>query len=188
MGIPRLSKYNDHAQVEANKAWEAKCRPLLDKVYRDWGYEPVRCETTKYDLKLVNHREPALMVEEKYLKHTYDELAIEIMQDLVKHELGWFYNIEADWLSYIMFKNGELNHVYIIDWYSFKAWYLDEWLSSRTNQAAYRGYYLMEPGGYGLTLNLIIKIKDARRWVLNEFEGLKQYIMLSDYIPLESPE
>ncbi len=158
MGIPRLNDFYNPAEIAKAVASEKAMQPYLDSSYRDLGYSLYRCATKGYDLRLTDGQGRSYDVEEKILKHSYREFAIEILQDIVTRDPGWFYTTRCQWLSYSMCDQGELSYVYILDWPEFKRWFVYVHLSDKQDRERYRGRYLIESRGKGLTLNLLVPL------------------------------
>jgi hypothetical protein len=93
-------------------------------------------------------------VEEKYREGDFGDFLIEVVQDLVSENRGWFYTTKADIISYIICKNKIPTSVYFVHWKNFKDWYLT------TGYKNYRRQFLIiSDRGYGVTLNIGIKWK-----------------------------
>jgi len=132
---------------------EFKAQGRMDYWYQSNGFEIISREgTRKRDLVLARDGN-RIRVEEKYRTGNYRDLLVEIEQDLVTRDPGWFYSEDMDRLSYVIldeFQRHKPEHVYWVNWPRFKDW-LFHYLKDNKKQTA-----IISPAGYGLTLNLAI--------------------------------
>ena len=145
MDTPRNSK-----EVDDFVAFEGNMQIELDKVYIKLGYEPVRDNPNKqYDLYLrINNR--LYKTEEKIRQiSSYDDFLIEIVQDLVSGDPGWFATTGCDYLSYVLCKNDVIQLVYFVQWQRFKDWFISTYLPAHK-----KGDYVYSGRGYGATINI----------------------------------
>lgn len=146
-------------EVKASFAFEARMKPYMDAWYLSRGHRIVTRQGNKqYDLKLVLRGfEDEWLVEEKFRRGIYGDLLIELMQDVVTGEPGWFHHTRCQSLHYV-FCNGERGAekpalVYCLHWQPFKNW-LVEWAGTTSHHNV-----INSRRGYGLTLNLVVPVR-----------------------------
>lgn len=136
---------------------ERQSQPAMDRFYRARGHRIVsRRGTKQYDVILdvfgdPNRRE---LVEEKYRTgHKYNDVLIELIQDVASGELGWFFHTGCDTLHYIWCGAlGQPIELQRIKWNPFKDWFL-----------GYLGYVkkhtaIVSERGWGITLNVAVPL------------------------------
>lgn len=138
---------------------EAEGQALLDDFYRARGYAVDRSVAGReHDLAL-ERAGRRFTVEEKIRSVAYDDILIELIQDVPSGNLGWFYTEEFDYLVYAVVAGGELRRVTVIDWPRFRKWfgrvYFDR-LRERRRPPALR----LSLEGYGVTVNLPVPVSD----------------------------
>lgn len=127
---------------------EKEQQPRMDAFYRlFWSCEPNRSGACiEYDLEL----ERFGTVEEKFRFQQYNDILVEIVQDLQSFQRGWFYTSDADYLFYITVVNGWPVNLWRTRMPAFHAWCLDFW-AKKPRQTA-----IISSQGKGVTLNLSI--------------------------------
>lgn len=92
-------------------------------------------------------------VEEKFIQGDFNEFCIEILQDMISRNPGWFYTTKADILMYVACepKTWRPIRAFAIHWADFKKWWVG-YLSEHHIPKA-----IISPKGYGLSLNLAIR-------------------------------
>ena len=133
-----------------------------NQIFADIFYKKMGCEfklngTLPHDLFINGKR-----VEEKYRIGKYSDILIEILQDTRsivgerKNALGWFYTEQMEWLFYFMDCDAEKGpkKLYAFDWHRFK-----KHIWNRLEEKKFHKFHTSS-GGYGLTLNLLLPIKE----------------------------
>ena len=135
----------------------------MDSVYQKWGFEIDRTGSCKqYDLKL--HKDNGIIkVEEKFNfvpnGTKYDQMIVEIIQDLPSGGLGWFHYCKAGWLmwAYCPISHTEPPvYFYIISWPVLRQTTIDKlklhkWINLNVVKS-----------GYGLTINVPIRFDEIQ--------------------------
>jgi hypothetical protein len=167
-------EYNHFTVVE--KAIQVQ----MDKFYYQLGYTVLRQPTRQYDLLINNHP-----VEEKIRQNIpnspnpdfrngdYSDILIEILQDMPSHKPGWINTVKADSLHYVMCQNSAAKHLYIIPFYDFRKWFFDDYLKNNPH-----GIYIISPKGYGLTLNIPVKIDTIPPNLWKKENVIKQLMLI----------
>tara|TARA_Y100000296_G_C5048242_1_gene193452 strand:+ start:25 stop:537 length:513 start_codon:yes stop_codon:yes gene_type:complete len=161
---------NDATKIEFN--FEAEMNKYM-KIYYDYcGYKYDFRGDRKKDIKLF-YKNVAISVEHKYRKVEYNDILVEILQDMVsfytspEKAKGWLYECEADSLFYIICKEVEdiIRPVYFYDiqFKLFRNW-LFNWLKIN------KGIYRTSVGGWGVTLNVAIPINVIPSDLLKKYE------------------
>jgi len=125
---------------------EKQSQLILDTFYinKNWKFDrSVACK--KYDL-LINN----VYVEEKFRYEDYDDFLIEIIQDVITRNAGWYYTTEPGWLFYIV----KDEYLYTVIWSRFKEWFINE----LKNGTKFKPVISIQ--GFGYTINLAIKWDD----------------------------
>lgn len=148
---------------------EKIAQSYMDKWYRSFGYVIVnRTGTKQRDLILMKNN-VEIRVEEKFREKDYGDLLIEIIQDVVSNNPGWFYSETFDRLSYVTVDNNyKPVQIYWIKFVKFKSWLFD-YLTKKK-----RAEVVFSPLGYGLTMNLPISWQSIP----------KEYYQKFDYDPI----
>ena len=134
---------------------ERGSQKLIDQFYKyqGWNYDRSgSCET--YDVIIEEAK-----VEEKFRYEDYGDFLIEVMQDVISCNMGWYYKTHAERIFYII-KDKTL---YSIDWFYFK-----KWLKNNYSNLRITGRISVQ--GYGLTVNIAIKWLDIPRDLYKTFD------------------
>ena len=86
--------------------------------------------------------------------YIYDDILIELVQDICTKDWGWLYISRADKLHYIICINKKPNYFYSINLNPFKKWFFD-WITKIDNPK-----FIFSNRGWGSTINIAVKIKD----------------------------
>ena len=171
---------NNREQTRAYTEAERNAQRQLDMFYKNLGQPILRQPTKQYDLILDGFR-----VEEKIRfsnpnspnpsirNGNFSDFLIEIMQDIVTNNPGWFYTTDADKLHYILCQYSMPKILYVIEWDSFKKWFLDDYLHQNLI-----GKYVISIKGYGLTLNISVPISEVPVNLYKPYNLIKQLMFL----------
>jgi hypothetical protein len=93
-------------------------------------------------------------VEEKARRGEYDDVLVELIEDLKTGDLGWIYQTKADKLIYSFFDNKgkNPNKIYMFDMETIK-----NYLFNNIKELIHNSN--ISPKGYGLTLNVFLPLK-----------------------------
>ena len=156
--------------IEKDVEFEERMNVYMEKLYRLCGYGIIWNGDKQKDVTLIVDGEKQL-VEHKYRrcpKTIWDDILVEIMQDMVSHNLGWIYVCGADSLHYVICpgeKNNEyISYYYDIDMRKFKAW-LGEWLKINRYPK-----YITSLEGYGVTLNLAVPLDEIPEALIKRYD------------------
>jgi len=146
--------------------YETLQQDKIDTIYKKLGYIVDRSQNCKsFDLKL----DDGFMIEtyeEKFRsKNTekYNDFGIEIIQDIVSNNLGWFYTTKASYIIQIHQDETDNNCLYIINWSMFKCWFKENYRQVNT--------ILREcKTGFGFTLNIYIKWEEIPVTIYDKIE------------------
>ena len=143
---------------------EAKMQPFMDMIYRRWGYNEIRERSCRaFDVELVgalpenSHHKSA--IEEKYLfvDNPYNQMLVEIMQDVKSANLGWFYHCRAPWLAWMYCPESRVDppyEIHFIKWPVLKQLVITKLESSKWANVS------IVKDGFGLTVNVPIRFDD----------------------------
>ena len=135
--------------------FECEMNQYMKAYYVMCGYEYDFRGDKQKDVILYSDNEK-ILVEHKFRKVEYNDILVEIVQDLKTNASGWLYECEADDLHYVICKEAEGNmrpiYFYDIKFKLFRNW-LFEWLMQN------KGHYRTSNKGWGITLNLAVPIK-----------------------------
>ena len=117
------------------------------------------------------------LVEHKYRRcpgRIWDDILVEIMQDMKTHNLGWIYGCGADRLYYVIcqgeINNENVSYYYDIDMPKFKEW-LFGWLKTEK-----RPQHIKSLNGYGITDNIAVPLDIIPEKIIIK----KNYIIKND--------
>lgn len=149
---------SDIARFYPALANEQRLARLMDDFYRGRGLEVVkRTSGSAYDAVLRKNG-ITYTVEEKFRLRRHEDLAIEVVQNVLDGYVGWLSKVKADNLHYV-FCQGERGAevpavVYALDWPAFRDWYVA--------RLAQRGHAdcIVSRKGVGVSLNLLLRIEE----------------------------
>lgn len=129
---------------------EQAMRPFMDDDYQARGHTIVTRKGSKeYDLILRIGNDQR--IEEKYRSRVYADLLVEIVQDVVTGDLGWFYKTRCDFLHYIFCPDWvQPTDYWRISWRHFKSWFQRDFLKQKHHR------FVLSQQGYGYTLNIAV--------------------------------
>lgn len=152
--------------VEINKfkAFERKVQHQLDVFYKQIGWDVKRDSQRTHDL-WVN----GVKIEEKIRSEIRNDLAIEICQDILSGNRGWFSTVKAVGVFYVMCENSIAVKLFSIHWYLFQHWLIENYLPTHPI-----GQYIASVKGYGATVNLKIPIAYIPCDIYDEYDIVSQ--------------
>lgn len=151
-------------EKEQFKAFERKIQKQMDIFYKQSGYIIRRDGCKAHDLLIDN-----TPVEEKIRSEKRADILVEIIQDMVTFNPGWLYTTKAETLNYIMCQDGLAAVLYKIFFPGFKRWLFDTYFKKH-----WRGIYIISFRGWGLTLNIPIKIWEIPDLIIQEVPIIEQ--------------
>ena len=162
-----MSKYKKFDFWNSSEVkYETLQQDKIDIIYKKLGYSLDRSKNCKsFDLTL----DDGFMIEtyeEKFrTKNTekYSDFGIEIIQDVVSNNLGWFYTTKADYIIQIHQDETENKCLYIIKWSMFKIWFKENYKEVNTILRDCKT-------GFGFTLNIYIKWKEIPSNIFKKIE------------------
>lgn len=146
-------------EVKEFFAREARMKPKMDAIYQAFGHCVVhRNGNKKYDLVLDMACSGVHRTHEE--KFRFDEIAygdvlVEILQDFITCDPGWYYHCEADYLHYVICPFEVPVTLYRFNWSLFKP-FVVEWMQKHQRKLP----TLDSIKGYGLTFNYSIPFRD----------------------------
>jgi len=121
---------------------EKESQEFMDLFYKSKGWTFNRESACKeYDIIIEECK-----VEEKFRYNDYNDFLIEIIQDIISFNKGWYYETKAKKIFYII--NDQ--KLYSIDWDKFKNWFKLEYKNIKFRP-------IISIMGWGLTINIAIK-------------------------------
>src|SRR3990167_10587470 len=96
---------------------DKKADPFLDRLYNKLGGQIIkRAPNYKFDDwdKILKFKNITYKIEEKARIGTYEDVLIEIIEDLKTGDLGWFYQTKAERLIYCLFENKKSQEPYVV--------------------------------------------------------------------------
>ena len=154
---------------------DKRADPFLNNLYKKLGGEIVSVHPdNKFDDwdKIVKFPNITYKIEEKARIGTYEDVLIEILEDIKTGDLGWFYQTKADRLIYCLFENKDSLEPYVV--YAFKIEVLKNYYFENAKEL-FRTSNL-SPKGYGLTLNVFLPLELGQKI----FEASKEEFILTD--------
>ncbi len=136
---------------------DKRADPFLDNLYKKLGGEiTARHPDSKFDDwdKIVKFPSITYKIEEKARIGDYDDVLVEIIEDVKTGDLGWFYQTKADRLIYCLFESEESLEpyvVYVFDIQKLKNYYFEH------AKELFRQSNISDKG-YGLTLNIFLPL------------------------------
>lgn len=129
--------------------FERKIQRQLDDWYKSKGWMPDRTVSCRhFDLTL-----NGTTVEEKIRQEIHSDILVEIIQDMVTNDPGWFYVSDAKLLHYVFAMDSNLEKLLCLNLPEFKKWLKNDWWHNHLS-----GSYKISTKGWGLTLNLVVPI------------------------------
>ena len=159
--------------IEAAKplfAFEGRMNKYMDKLYRFHQYEIIWNGDRQKDVTLIIDGEKKLIEHKyRYFPHKiWNDILVEIVQDIPSNEKGWIHECQADILTYIICQGDKMNeyivHYYDIQFKEFRAW-LWEWISQNKNPQFKPCF-----SGYGVTLNIVVPLNDIPEYLIKRYE------------------
>lgn len=143
-------------QVSESFGHERMMQPMADAFYTGRGHVvETRKGTQEFDLVLLTKGNRRELIEEKFRGAVWDDVLVEIVQDLASGDLGWLYHCQSDYLHYFMCPNWQyIEAMYRIKWQPFRKWLIEEYMPNR------RLKFVISRQGYGLTLNISVPLRD----------------------------
>ena len=145
--------------IEAAKpffAFEKEMDVFMEKYYKDKGCIVHKTGDKQKDITL-SYNGIETSIEHKYRKVIYDDILVEIIQDVKSNNSGWLYECGADKLHYIICQpvEGIMQPIYFhkITFKSFKDWFF-RWYEVEK----YPEHRTCKDKGYGLTLNVVVPL------------------------------
>lgn len=131
---------------------EKQAQELIDKFYLSRGHEIETRKGNKHrDLVLLRGGQQRERIEEKFRFNSFGrDLLVEVMQDLVSGDVGWFSETRCDYLHYVLCDNQNVPYrLYRIKWRDgFPNWYCQYLMENKKAEA------IISKRGWGLTVNL----------------------------------
>jgi len=141
--------------------FEKDVQNILDQYYIKRNHTVDRSGACKEFDCILDDKEK---VEEKIRDGLFNDILIEIIQDIITFQPGWGITTKSDYIHYVMCLNKLPIRLYRIDWKIFKPWYFDFLKTYR------HGKYIISPKGWGLTLNMLISINDIDKSCIVKYE------------------
>ena len=149
-----------NSKTKENFDFESRMNKYMQTYYESKGYDVVWESDVLKDVVLIKNGEET-KVEHKYRRfesaHQYDDILIEVIQDVKDKSMGWLYTSGADILNYIIClktQHGEKpDRFYAFYLSEFKNWFYNY---IETNHIK----YVTSKDGYGITINISVPIKD----------------------------
>lgn len=134
--------------IQKEERYEKERQIDIDKFYRaqGWGVDrSVSCK--KYDLK-IKIKGRWHTVEEKFRSKDWGDMGVEIVQDAISGNWGWFLTTSPDYLFYIV-----PERIYVVHWKNFKRWFNNSYASINMKT-------FISTAGFGLSINVGIKWRE----------------------------
>ena len=142
--------------------FETDVQKILDRWYIKRNHTVDRTGACKeFDCILDND----IKVEEKIRDGLFNDILIEIIQDLITFAPGWAITTKSDYIHYVMCFNKFPLRLYRINWKKFRPWYFDIYLKNNK-----QGRYIISQRGWGLTLNMLVPINDIEESCIVEYK------------------
>ncbi|MHA1370524.1 MAG: hypothetical protein ACTSRA_12530 [Promethearchaeota archaeon] len=140
---------NDLSTFEFEKLYQKE----LDRIYEELGYEiiqRIQGEKNKYYDLILSKNGKKAKIEEKALQYYHRDCPIELIQNILPLDLGWFYETKADYLHYLYYQDLQPIILYQISIHKLKKNLLNI-VKERNITARFSTI------NYGITLNMCIK-------------------------------
>jgi len=143
MNYNEFTDKEKESQIIANEFYEIS----------NWQYDrTLSCK--EYDLLIEGYK-----IEEKFRYIDYNDFLIEIVQDVITQNMGWYYKTTCDRVFYWVCDT----KLYTVNWPALKKWLKDEYKTVK-----YKG--VISADGYGLTINISISWHDIPAHLYKTFE------------------
>jgi len=137
--------------------FERKCQKILDDYYKSRGHTVDRSKACKgFDCIL----DGTWKVEEKIRDREYNDILLEIIQDMETNNPGWFNETECDYLHYVFMKGENISRFIRFKWDKFRNWYIQDYLTIHS-----QNHCVVSARGWGVTVNLSIPINDIPNYL-----------------------
>jgi hypothetical protein len=160
--------------------FESRSQKTLDQYYASRGHTVDRSNACfQYDCII----DGKWKIEEKFRSVSRPDIAIEFIQNMQagKFNLGWFYETKCDYLHYVFMDGERIDRFLRINWLKFRDWIIDTYFS-KVNQ---HPFSVVSPKGYGVTLNLCVRIDQIPEQILilDEKPKLHKFSKGANYEP-----
>ena len=137
---------------EVNKyfEFEKSMNPYMDKYYKNLGFSIDWDGNKEYDCILHKENKSPVKVELKYRKKIYNDILVEVMQDMKTNHPGWLYTSNSRYLHYVICTK-KPEYYYSLKFKLFKKWLFEH---IKSNKAS----FIISKKGWGLTLNMPISV------------------------------
>lgn len=145
--------------------FEHRCQRTMDRHYQQRGHKIVSRKGNKeYDLILLVNGQIEDRVEEKFRNNARgDDVLVELIQDAISGDMGWFYHTRCQHLHYVIAVNAVPKFYYRIFWEPFKRWFLNIYLRGKLDA-------IISNKGYGLTLNIAVPVASIPATMIVKYE------------------
>jgi len=131
--------------------FERYAQHIIDRYYTSKNHKVDRSSACKlYDCII----DDTSKVEEKIRQDEYNDILVELIQDMVRNSPGWFFETGCDYLHYVFMNNTGISRFIRLDWAKFKSWCLTDYFIANKHP-----HCIISPRGWGLTVNFSIPIK-----------------------------
>lgn len=141
---------------------EKKASVFLNMFYEKLGGEIIKDAPKQvfddWD-KIVKFEHITYKIEEKARIGLWDDLLVELIEDLKTGDLGWFYQTKADKIIYSFFETEESPEPKVI--YALSVIDMKQYVFSNMKELIMESR--LSPKGYGLTLNVFIPLELAKQ-------------------------
>jgi len=141
---------------------EEKASAFLDMLYCNLGGEVIKdAPKRKFDDwdKIVRFEQITYKIEEKARIGLWDDLLVELIEDLRTGDLGWFYQTKADKIIYCFYESKEAEKPKAV--YAFSVEKMRSFVFEHAKDLIRKSN--ISSKGYGLTLNIFIPLTIAKK-------------------------
>jgi len=136
--------------------FEEEMDVFMEKYYKSKGCKVYKNGDTQKDITL-SYNGIKTSIEHKYRKVIYNDVLVEIIQDVKSNNSGWLYGCGAEKLNYIICQPVEeiMQPIYFhkIEFESFRNWFF-KWYKIEKHPE----HRTCKDKGYGLTLNVVVPL------------------------------
>ncbi len=137
---------------EVNKyfEFEKSMNTYMDKYYKNLGFSIDWDGNKEYDCILHKENKSPVKVELKYRKKIYNDILVEVIQDMKTNHPGWLYTSNSRYLHYVICTK-KPEYYYSLKFKLFKKWFFEHIKSNKVS-------FIISKKGWGLTLNMPISV------------------------------
>ena len=149
-------------EVDKNFDFEKSMNPYMDKYYKKLGFSIDWNGNKEYDCILHKENKSPVKVELKYRKQIFNDILVEIIQDIETNHPGWLYTSDSRYLHYVICTPLP-KYYYSIKFKLFKKLFFE-------NIKIKKIKFILSKKGWGLTLNIPINVFEIPDHIMKKID------------------